>query len=300
MLPRQDNSVRFQTLKRVALFLLCVQVADRVTAAHYLDRYRPVAIYPLDALPGEETDEAESRLGHRDLGVPQLIDGARPFTSKAVDFRNVGGFLQYPPSGALFESGDIEKTTGLTVCFWIKTDDNIRPGNQRVMGAGNLMDLAADASGSLSLFLLGNNVRTQQSRGKLTDDAWHHVAVVADFEKRNENLVVYIDGTLNGFSDVVFDRSQKLRERDTIKIGARSSGGHPCHCVLDDVAIFNRPLAAREIMEILNGPVWIGPPRVAYGQRPVKLHAVTPIGVPVLWSKAAGRGTVQLQTAIAN
>jgi len=119
---------------------------------HYLDRYKPVAIWTLDQAPtSDNLSDTSGQLkatvhGDNEKGLPKHVDGARDFLGKAWDFNGVPTSFRSEATGRLQTLGDMERTKGISVSFWMKapierlqrlisdeTDDRTRSNTFRLM-----------------------------------------------------------------------------------------------------------------------------------------------------------------------
>ena len=82
---------------------------------------------------------------------------------------------------------------------------------------------------------------------EITDDEWRHLAAVIGEET---GLVTYVDGVQVGQAAYVVPSLDAAPE--VLRIGDGSSGGHQLEGLLDEVAIFNIPLEADDILDIMN------------------------------------------------
>jgi len=82
---------------------------------------------------------------------------------------------------------------------------------------------------------------------EVTDGEWHHLAGVIGEEA---GLLIFADGIQLGqqaYSVPSLDATPEV-----LRIGDGSAGGHQVEGILDEVAIFNVPLAAEDILTIMN------------------------------------------------
>ena len=122
------------------------------------------------------------------------------------------------------------------------------------------------------------------------DGKWHHIVATVDFSSRRRNLVMYLDGQevnrADGAANASFNDSNP---RTAFFIGARRNGGHPFSGALDDVAVFDYPLAPDQVLGIYTGPVFAGVSQEIYLPDTATLKSTAPEGVAVSWSRKSGK-----------
>ena len=174
--------------------------------------------------------------------VAGKVDGALRFYG-ANDVVNVVGYK------------GVTGTASRTTAAWIKTADN----------EGGVLTWGTDAGGQKWSFRTqsGNGtaggIRTEVNGGynvsttNVSDDAWHHVVMVLtdDGTPSVDEMLVYVDGVLDG-------SSAKLAKAINTAVGADVRIGNNHSNVrftglMDQVAIWDRPLNATEIAMIYNG-----------------------------------------------
>ena len=81
----------------------------------------------------------------------------------------------------------------------------------------------------------------------ITDGDWHHLAGVFG---QDEGLVIYTDGEEVGKAN--YAKPSLDADPSRMRIGDGSNGNHQCDGLLDEVALFNVPLAQDDIKTIMN------------------------------------------------
>jgi hypothetical protein len=94
----------------------------------------------------------------------------------------------------------------------------------------------------------------------VTDGKWHHLVGVIG---QKAGLVVYADGIEVGKQG--YAKPSLDAKPDRLRIGDGSDGGHQADGLLDEVALFNVPLDAADIVKIMNDGL-----EAATGLRPVE------------------------------
>ena len=176
-----------------------------------------------------------------------------------------GYALRFDDSDDMVEAPTLDNPPKFTWMCWLKrssTSDRGTPLSKG--GAGSTFDVGIEieAGDSIRYFVRGDtnwDVRAADGTSSITDtDTWHHVGMTWD----GVTLTGYYDGHVDGTPE---GGSTKADDSETgIQIGARNN-------VLDfngdimDVRIYDRPLSAREFMDIYDGasPLQLGSSVVA-------------------------------------
>ncbi len=295
-------------MRKYLVVLTFLLAADQLIGAepHYLDRYKPVAIWTLDQSPDSEnlsdTSGQLKAVVHGGTPLPGYIDGARDFLSKAWDFNEVNSSLRSESKGRLQTIGDMEDTKGVSLSFWMKCPKERLQNQHRVInGAGIEVSMKHMNFGALAVGFGNYRIDFGGYRWggpKAFDGEWHHVVATVDFSSRRNNLVMYLDGEEAHRADGVSNASfNSTNPRAVFHIGARRNGGHQFSGALDDVAVFDYPLSAEQVNAIHTGPVFAGLAQEVYLPDSAKLRGVVPEGVALSWSKKSGKGEVSFADA---
>ncbi|VGO16218.1 hypothetical protein PDESU_04809 [Pontiella desulfatans] len=270
--------------------------------AHYVDRYNPVAVFSLDQDPGAVGSAPSGAAIHKaESGLPKLEQGARDFTGRAWNFREVESSLKIKADGAFETLGDIETTRGLSVSFWMKIPLADQKSNHRLFGhpAVEATMMKAGYGGLNISFGPAYTVVLSRAAGyEAFDGQWHHVAATVDFSSRRNNVIIYLDGKEVGRADGAANKSfNSSGGQGLFYIGARRNGGSSFSGALDDVALFDYPLTPEQIQGILAGPVYAGADRKVYLPAAIQLKGAAPEGGRILWKKLSGPGQVMFSNA---
>jgi len=301
--------MNLQTLRlALACTLPALITAESWAEAHYLDRYQPAVIYtfdqPIDAERFSDTkDQFEGAIHFQkdETRPPTLIEGARPFLGNAWDFSGRASCFTSKTGPTTFTLGDIEKTSGMSASFWMKSVYEGNDGNSRIMGYAGF-DITVNkgrGEGSLRLFMGEYSAYIDYKAGaKLFDGNWHHVATTTDFTTKTDNVSIYIDGELvtrsSGFANKSFNSTNAGH---SIVLGARSNKSYFFNGALDDVALFDYTLSDRQVAEIAAGPVYAGSDEIVYLPDNLETKAVAPDGTATVWSLETGSGEVVFSNA---
>jgi len=103
----------------------------------------------------------------------------------------------------------------------------------------------------------------------VTDEQWHHlVGVIGE----KTGMVLYLDGLKVG--QAAYSKPSLNATPDVLRIGDGSAGGHQVEGILDEVAIFNIPLAEDEILNAMENGLEVATGLKASVQAKGKLAAV--------------------------
>jgi len=222
-----------------------------------------VAYWPLDSTDGVTTPDATPFGNHLNLiamsganfvpgryGNAATFDGTSQLLSRIYTFGEDNGLPIY-------------SARRYTIAMWVKGLGS-QPADRRVFSEGSttnnapLLTLGTDSQGTASLrtnlvdvFIRNTANATLLNHGKSTnmafDGAWHHVAWVED----NGIGRVYIDGQLDA---AVLNHTPGSLTMNTISIGGiqRAATGSFFAGMIDDAAVWERPLTQAEIQDVMN------------------------------------------------
>lgn len=104
----------------------------------------------------------------------------------------------------------------------------------------------------------GKTLKATTKADVLKPHTWHHVFVTYDGSKKAKGVTVYVDGKPQAV-DVSHDTLNGTTKTNVpLTLGSRTPGGPFTNGTLDDVRIYDRVLAAKEIITIMQGDT-IGP-----------------------------------------
>lgn len=272
-----------------------VQSAEK----HYLDRYCPIGIWPLNISPTSNSfsntkGNLPSYLHGNKKSLPEQITGARDFLGQAWSFSNTTSSLATPIIGDMKNIGDISSTKGISLSFWIKAPRSVHKQNHRIINHHAAEVVMAGWGYGAIAFNFGKSYHvgyTKYSKDKdiIFDGKWHHIVATVDFSSRRNSVKIYLDGRLSAQNDGKANRSfNTLNEKSRLHIGSRSNGGHTFSGSLDDVALFDYPLSAKQIQEIYNGPIYAGPNIEIFLPDSAQLNPIVPAQSNILWNKKSG------------
>ena len=142
-------------------------------------------------------------------------------------------------------------SANFSIEFWMKTDPaSTCSGNQVIAGikgsSGSLMWVGCLDGGTpeFELYDTAGNGISIGGTTDLTDGNWHHVVAVRDADANQ--LLLYLDGNLVGSAPVSYPAAFDLSA--PLDIGwLNLNGGFHFVGAIDDVALYNRALTAREV-----------------------------------------------------
>lgn len=148
---------------------------------------------------------------------------------------------------------------GLTVSLWYKPmdstrsggayevlvsrDSSARPGDRHGQWAVTLYDCRkvyfVRHSGAWDKHITQTGPNTCDNEIKLRTGSWHHVA--ATWSSSGNLMSLYRDGVLQDTSSIIY---RSVKDQGSLFVGRYYTG------VIDDIIIFNRELAAREVQQL--------------------------------------------------
>ena len=279
-------------------------VATRALAgpAEYGLRHKPVMFFRLEESPTADTGCFKDATGNTPggtvknsaKGLPRMIGGASDWAGHGLDFSATEACVEAPASTATFALGDMARTDGMSVSFWIKTRWHIDDNNRRVLGYGNVFEVTPSKNdgGNLVFALCGAQTTFPAAVAHaLMNDTWHHVGVAIDFKRDHDNFRLYLDGSRVGTSSGFFQSAIQNRRNGGLVIGARTNGSQDFNGALDEVALFDRFLDDSEMAALHAGPVFAGLPQTVVLPVNGELRGWVPSDAPSLWSQRRGPGT---------
>jgi len=135
-----------------------------------------------------------------------------------------------------------------TCAAWIKTDrpsgEIISWGDMDAAGGGWLVRL--DETGVLRVEVgSGHTLGTTV----LTDDVWHHVAVVSD-SSATDRISLYVDGRIEALGEGGVSQTINTLGVSTVKLGVHTDTNRYFMGLMDEVRLYNRPLSAQEVWRL--------------------------------------------------
>jgi len=229
-----------------------------------------------------------------------LINGAVVVAGKIGQALNFNGTSQYINVGNVLNPGSGD----LSVFAWVKTTQGgglnmvISKRNSSVT-TNSGYQLFQNGSGALS-FTFGNGqssrVRVDSSGPRINDGLWHFVGVVYT---RSGNGVIYVDGAAaTGGTGSITSQSGFVSNTVPLRFGLEDQIGSNFYWngSIDEVRIYNRALAAQEILNLYNGVTTVplsvvtnalpsGAVNVSYPSQTLVASGGT---APYTWSVSAG------------
>ena len=155
-------------------------------------------------------------------------------------------------------------TTPRTILFWFKSDST-RQHSWVKWGpntAGAKYYIRAHPSGEQCFLRIEVNGGQNYGQDDVCDGEWHHCAVVfPDGADSVQDHDLYVDGNLQ--EDTGNDRVMDTGVEQIVNVGARLTGHHFLHGIMDELAILSIELDAEQINEIkdngLYGSVSVDP-----------------------------------------
>jgi autotransporter-associated beta strand protein len=266
-----SNSLGSTTTKSVAL----------VVARPYTNP--TVAFYPLNSNPVSGSGMVPDITGNS-VGTitgsttnPLLLSDEPVPGGGAWSFTNTSAYITVTnrPSGPLTLLGDITRTPGMSVSFWINYD---YPGpgtgdNLGIVDIGSQATFYAVTSHTAGLhkgiinlsFGNGNNIAQivmPTPAFSTTDNSlnanWHHVVATLDYNQASNNAILYVDGALaiDQYNQPVVMSQPIIASFNTtngVAFGARVNGSYRLKGNLAQIGFFTRALGAGEVSQLYAG-----------------------------------------------
>jgi M6 family metalloprotease-like protein len=178
--------------------------------------------------------------------------------NQALSFSGAGSYVAVPDSAAL------ELTQSLTFAAWIQTTNNAQKQDFlskydfTASEYGYLLQVLP--TGAINVHVGGNNLlsgnRDAADTTPINDGQWHHVAVVLTL---GQNVAFYIDGRLSSTQPLA---TLAARDAASLYLGTfpGSYNGSPFTGALDEVRIYDQPLAAADIAALAGASSPLPPP----------------------------------------
>ena len=176
------------------------------------ERNRPVLLaLDLGSEPTATVPDRGAQLGATLIKtpLPVLATGPGGSLAKAWDFSGSSAAIVVKAQPALERLGDVNRSTGLTLAFWILGSKG--PANRRIVKFGQTLEITNHGKGDHLQIYLGDDANMARvelhSPKEVFDGGWHHVAVVADFLGRKDNVRLLIDGKVTSSLSLALTRS---------------------------------------------------------------------------------------------
>jgi len=243
---------------RIALICVCLSIMGLILSGQSFARIDPGTCVGAWLLDGEEDDVEEDVSGNDNNGSingkPEWSDGK---FGQALDCDGVDDSVNFGDNDNL-DMG----TSNFSVVAWVKVAEYVPSGWRDTIVAK--MDTAAPRRG----YTIG--VRGSEDANKkenpilmmglgsdsgvncwgthpITDDVWHHVAMVVDREK---SILFYRDGQLEAEIDIAAKVKENEDNMVDFVIGNGGGGGN-LQGMIDEVAIFKAALEPDDIDRIM-------------------------------------------------
>ena len=296
----------FTRLRKVVFFILALtnlaMAAEPPKEGEYALRLKPVMLLRLDEAPTAEKGGFKDATGNTPGGtasagkeLPKQVDGGADWRGKGLEFTNDGASVFVSSSSAIAKLGDTTETTGLSLSFWFKKEQQRSVGGEQgrvflnfdgVLGVVYIS--VKGGSAQLGFRVCGASIESYKTNSiKVMDGAWHQLGFSADFKKENDNLSIYIDGRLTDTKTVAFTSAIQGKNSGLI-IGGRRSSSAQLTGALDEIAVFDRPLSDEEMAALHAGPVFAGLPQTLILPGKGTLNGSTPRNAPAQWSQKSG------------
>ncbi|MCI0744505.1 MAG: LamG domain-containing protein [Verrucomicrobia subdivision 3 bacterium] len=234
-----------------------------------------VSHWPLDVVQGTKTPDVVSGydMDLNNLTAANLVMG---YVSNCFSFVNANGTLLsrvHAPADNL----PINKHAAFTISLWINATGagqaDLRFFSEANTGLSDpLFNLgthstAADNSVDLYFRQAGEEVAHLRTVGQPLDGTWHHFAFV---QQADGSRTIYLDGVADGLAIPPKRAGITWNFNDTTIGGIlRASASHWITGLIDEVALWKRPLSEAEINDVKNN----GVPSIGGGTQPLEIKS---------------------------
>ena len=217
-----------------------------------------LAYYPFD---GDLQDTAGDSHGEAQGTDPIAFDTGK--FGQGIDLNGVDQFVQTPAANEdLFDFGAPDSPTGFTVSAWFRVDGFDKNWQALIAkGEGNLWRVHRQGG---TEGLVGNGGAGDIARDgpSVNDGAVHHIALVS---VPGESVSLYLDGELmeTGGAPSLENNDQPMMIGENPDALGRTWNG-----LIDDVALWSRPLSQAEVSQVAGSSVSLGDIIVGNGGDP--------------------------------
>ncbi len=201
-------------------------------------------------LAGGKQDQPELLADHPAAAL-SYADGA---FGQGVDLDGAGQYIETPlENEESFDFGAPDNPTGFTVSAWFRVD-GFTKGWQALIAKGEQNQWRVHRQGSTdNLVGNGGNADIGQDLESVNDGQIHHIALVSD--PANGNVRLYIDGVLReeGAAPALENNPMPMMIGQNPDTDDRTWDG-----LIDDVALWSRPLTEAEVVMIAGSEVSLG------------------------------------------
>lgn len=229
--------------------------------------------YSMDQMPTSKADtiiDATSntfgKVNNTTGELPQLIQGAAVHSLTSWDFSQTEEYIRIPSNATTKRLGDLSKTDGLTIGFWMNYDHIPEYGNRYIAGLANTFDIMISAEKIHVRYLetYVDAIASSSSDG-IMNNGWQHIAVSLDFTQTTNNLNLYLNGNL--ITTESYPITSSFNSMSHLNIGARSNNGNPYPGKVDDFIIFDEATSSTDVMKLYEKGAhhFIDPDDYSYG-----------------------------------
>jgi hypothetical protein len=151
----------------------------------------------------------------------------------SLSFDDSDDYVTVPDNNAL------DLTSRLTLAAWVKTAAN--EANNVIVSKGSSYEMGVTATGAL--YWDGAGAQVDDGKTLVGSGNWHHVAITND----DTTATYYVDGVQTGTSAAGIDADNAT----ALYIGY--DGANYFDGLIDDVRVFNYPLSATQVQQVMNG-----------------------------------------------
>ena len=208
--------------------------------------------------------------------LPSLLTNESLPSGRAWDFTQTPSYINVPPSASnpIGLIGDVNRTDGLSLAFWINFDFHNSPvstrDNRRILSVGNgtTIDVRTGHTAGLHKGIIsayfGNNANIPEffvstpassTSNNAINGRWHHIAVTIDYTQALNNVRLFVDGT-NVATQTEPITSSFNSTNQPVFLGGRDNNKLPTQLFgkLAMMGLFTRALTPGEIGQLMTLP----------------------------------------------
>lgn len=177
-------------MKKITVFLLFTVITMFFISFVYADEYTKLLIqsdtFDSDTTFMDTSDQLHPIDGFGDIHH-SIVE--KKFGSTSIYFDGEGDYLQVPGSTDWLFNGDF------TIDFWVKTSDHSIYFRRMISFGCNYLNLyIIKDSGRVGVGIRGAFPMDQETNTIITDNQWHHIALV----RSGSEIKLYVDGACEG------------------------------------------------------------------------------------------------------
>ncbi len=197
------------------------------------------------ATPTTATDSSGNSNSGTLTGGPTWTTGQ---IGNAVTFDGTDDYINLGNPAAVQSLRDFSVSVWINVdsARGVSTDYIMSQYNGGSVTAGDFL-LYVNSSDQINFNIDGSSGTGDVTTSAITEDAWHHVTVSVDADKRVD---IYIDGVLNVSDTSIGTTAPYLNGADSLHIGDMTTTTNPFQGEIDEVRFYRRTLSSDEVSKL--------------------------------------------------